>query len=75
MLLGLEDLKVKRIELQKIINQEEAEKNNLEKQIKILADKLALVNKNLQTHITMKESYESTIKETEAGFKKVRIVR
>lgn len=72
MILGLEDLKLKRSEVQRCINKEELEKAQIEKQVKILLDKLAAVNKNLTDHMVIRDGYDRTIKETENGFKKVK---
>lgn len=68
---GLEDLKMRRTDLQKIIDKEENEKAALEKNVKVLVDKLTLLNKTITDHIKIRDSYDTTIKETEVGFKKV----
>lgn len=72
MYLGLEDLKSKRMDLQAVINKEESEKHVLEKHVKMLLDKLTVLNKSLAQHIAMRDNYDRTIKETETGFKKVK---
>ncbi|GLV38815.1 hypothetical protein CBL_05814 [Carabus blaptoides fortunei] len=67
----VEDLKSKRLDLQAIISKEESEKHVLEKHVKILLDKLTVLNKSLAQHISMRDNYDRTIKETETGFKKI----
>ncbi|KAF2896983.1 hypothetical protein ILUMI_09190 [Ignelater luminosus] len=67
----LEQLKVKRNELQDIINQEENEKTILERNLKVLQEKLTKVNTTLQQHHRLRDSYNQTIKDTENGFKKI----
>ncbi|XP_018567209.1 13 kDa deflagellation-inducible protein-like [Anoplophora glabripennis] len=67
----LEDLKFKRNEIVDVIYKEEAEKVILEKKIEALQNRLTLLNKSLEHHKYMYESYDKTIKETEDGFKKI----
>nr|CAH7728159.1 unnamed protein product [Callosobruchus chinensis] len=67
----LEELKKKRDEVVDVIYKQEAEKSVLEKNISILQDKLEGLHKRLNKDRAIYEQYESTIKETEEGFKKV----
>lgn len=67
----MEDLKERRREVNNIISSQESERATLESSVKSLQDKLAGLNKSLSYHKTLKESYDRTIKDTEAGFKKV----
>lgn len=68
---GLEELKVKRNNLNEIVSNEENEKANLEKNIKSLQEKLTMLNNNLTYHRNLRDNYDQTIKDTETGFKKV----
>ncbi|CAH1183177.1 unnamed protein product [Phaedon cochleariae] len=67
----LEDLKIRKNEVRAMIYKEQAEKVVIEKNIKALQDKLLLLTQNLQQHEEMYESYETTIQETENGFRKI----
>ncbi|XP_063914180.1 microtubule nucleation factor SSNA1-like isoform X3 [Zophobas morio] len=67
----LEDLRTKRKDLLQVVQQEEQEKATIEKNIETLQDKLSGVCDNLEKHKTLCESYDRTIRDTEAGFKKV----
>jgi Sjoegren syndrome nuclear autoantigen 1 len=67
----LEDLKVKKKEILRVVKEEEYEKCALEKDIKSLQEKLNNVNNNLEKHKALCDSYEKTIQDTESGFKKV----
>ncbi|XP_025829425.1 Sjoegren syndrome nuclear autoantigen 1 homolog isoform X2 [Agrilus planipennis] len=66
----LEELKNKRNALQVIIEREENEKMQLEKNMKVIQDKLQSCNNKLIQHIRIRNNYDQTIKETEVGFKK-----
>lgn len=72
--LGLEELKTKKNEIMDIVFREEAERVVLEKNLKALQEKLNILNQSLENHKEIYESYDKTIKETEAGFKKVQIL-
>ncbi|KAJ3656150.1 hypothetical protein Zmor_015247 [Zophobas morio] len=67
----LEDLRTKRKDLLQVVQQEEQEKATIEKNIETLQDKLSGVCDNLEKHKTLCESYDRTIRDTEAGFKKI----
>ncbi|XP_025829424.1 Sjoegren syndrome nuclear autoantigen 1 homolog isoform X1 [Agrilus planipennis] len=67
----LEELKNKRNALQVIIEREENEKMQLEKNMKVIQDKLQSCNNKLIQHIRIRNNYDQTIKETEVGFKKI----
>lgn len=54
-----------------VIKKEEADKAVLEKNIRILQEKLGTLNNSLSLNKNIYENYERTIKETESGFKKV----
>lgn len=56
-----------------IIYREEAEYIVLEKKVKLLQEKLDILNKNLVHHKEICNIYDKSIKETEDGFKKVKI--
>ncbi|KAK5646778.1 hypothetical protein RI129_005242 [Pyrocoelia pectoralis] len=67
----LEQLKIRRNDLQDVINQEETDKSILERNLRTIQDKLAKLNNNLVQHQKLRESYDQTIKDTELGFKKI----
>lgn len=54
-----------------VIKREEADRAVLEKNIRILQEKLDVLNKSLSQKKCLYDSYDRTIKETEIGFKKV----
>ncbi|XP_044266522.1 Sjoegren syndrome nuclear autoantigen 1 homolog isoform X2 [Tribolium madens] len=67
----LEDLKMKRNEMLIIVKREEQEKQSIEKNMDLMRDKLNVVTESLEKHRSLCESYEKTIQDTEAGFKKI----
>lgn len=67
----LEQLKIRRNELQDVIHQEETDKSILERNVKTLQEKLTKLNSNLVQHQKLRDSYDQTIKDTELGFKKI----
>ncbi|XP_030767881.1 13 kDa deflagellation-inducible protein-like [Sitophilus oryzae] len=67
----LEHLKLERNELVEVIRREEAEKMVLEKNIRILEDKLCNLQDRLQHHKKMCDNYDKTISETDMGYKKI----
>ncbi|KAF5288021.1 hypothetical protein FQA39_LY15550 [Lamprigera yunnana] len=67
----LEQLKIKRNDLQDHINQEENDKSVLEKNLKTLQEKLNRVNISLSQHQKLRDSYDQAIQDTEIGFKKI----
>lgn len=69
----MEDLKIKRYEILEIIKREEHEKSNLEKDLALLQGKIATLTNNLHQHKVLFDNYDKTIKDTENGFKKVKI--
>lgn len=70
-IVGLEDLKNKRNGLQSVIDREESEKICLEKNIKILQDKLNILSNQLAQHKNLRDNYDKTIRDTQNGFRKV----
>lgn len=68
---GLEDLKLRKADIMNVIKKEEADKAVLEKNIRVLQEKLTVLNNSLVKHKNLYENYDRTIKETETGFKKV----
>ncbi|XP_034047852.1 Sjoegren syndrome nuclear autoantigen 1 [Thalassophryne amazonica] len=67
----IEDLCSKREELNRLIKQEEAEKEQLEHDIRVLSDKLSRVNESLTQRLTTRATYDRTIAETEAAYTKI----
>lgn len=67
----LEDLKIRRSEVQEIVDKQEGEKMILLKNVKILQDKLHQVNKSLDSYKSLRDNYDQIIKECDGGFKKI----
>ncbi|GJQ69840.1 hypothetical protein Trydic_g22388 [Trypoxylus dichotomus] len=67
----LEDLRLKRNSLQKVIDQEENDKNSLERNIKVLQEKLNVLSNQLSQHKRLRDNYDKTIQDTQSGFKKI----
>lgn len=68
---GIDELCAKRDDLQKQIKEEEEEKNKIQNDIQILAEKLAKINESLAKKIATRNDYDKTISETEAAYVKV----
>ncbi|XP_031339821.1 Sjoegren syndrome nuclear autoantigen 1 homolog isoform X2 [Photinus pyralis] len=66
----LEQLKIRRNELQDVIHQEETDKSILERNLKTLQEKLSKLNSNLAQHQKLRDSYDQTIKDTELDTRK-----
>ena len=71
---GIEDLCAKRDDLHRQILQEDEEKQKIQNDIRILTDRLAVINESLAKKIATRNDYDRTISETEAAYKKVRTV-
>jgi sjoegren syndrome nuclear autoantigen 1 len=69
--LGIEDLCVKRDELQRQILIEEQEKLKLEHDIRLSNEKLSKLNDCLTRKITARTEFDRTINETEAAYMKI----
>ncbi|KAJ6652006.1 hypothetical protein lerEdw1_015831 [Lerista edwardsae] len=67
----IEDLCLKREELNKQIRQDEEEKSKLQNDIRILTEKLARVNENLARKMASRNEFDRTIAETEAAYMKI----
>lgn len=70
-ILGLEELKNQRNQITDVVSQEELEKKAVEKEIRVLQNKLNKINNSLHKHKTMQENYDKAILDAETGFKKV----
>ncbi|CAH8508815.1 unnamed protein product [Dicrocoelium dendriticum] len=71
MISRIDGLCQKRDILQKSIIQIEEEKNRLQHDIRLLADKLAKVNETLSEKITIRNAYDKTIAESQAAYNKI----
>ena len=71
---GIEDLCAKRDELHRQILQEDEEKQKIQNDIRILTDRLAVINESLAKKIATRNDYDRTISETEAAYKKVYVL-
>ncbi|XP_060107485.1 microtubule nucleation factor SSNA1 [Heteronotia binoei] len=67
----IEDLCVKRDELNKQIKLEEEEKVKLQNEIRLLTEKLARINENLARKMASRNEFDKTIAETEAAYMKI----
>lgn len=72
--LGLEEMKLRRAELQAQIESQEEEKNNLQREIEKMSCKLTQLNDSLAKRITVRNEYDRTIADTEAAYVKVKII-
>ena len=70
-LTGLEDMKMRRVELQAQIDAEEDEKNNLQREIETLSYKLTRLNDSLTKRIAVRNEYDRAIADTETAYVKV----
>jgi len=70
-LLGLEDLRERREEVNRQIQKEEETKAKIQNDLRILTERLARVNESLARKIASRNEYDKTIVETEAAYKKV----
>uniref|UniRef100_A0A9J7ZRF9 Sjogren syndrome nuclear autoantigen 1 n=1 Tax=Cyprinus carpio carpio TaxID=630221 RepID=A0A9J7ZRF9_CYPCA len=68
----IEELCSKREELNRLIQQEEAEKTRLQHDIHVLTEKLSHVNESLARRLAARADFDRTIAETEAAYMKVR---
>ncbi|KYN12628.1 Sjoegren syndrome nuclear autoantigen 1 like protein [Trachymyrmex cornetzi] len=68
---GLEEMKVRRFELQAQIESQEEEKNNLQREIEKMSCKLTQLNDSLAKRITVRNEYDRTIADTEAAYVKI----
>lgn len=71
--LGLEEMKLRRTELQAQIESQEEEKNNLQREIEKMSCKLTQLNDSLAKRITVRNEYDRTIADTEAAYIKVKV--
>ncbi|XP_026110425.1 Sjoegren syndrome nuclear autoantigen 1-like [Carassius auratus] len=67
----IEELCSKREELNRLIQQEEAEKTRLQHDIRLLTDKLSHVNESLAHRLAARADFDRTIAETEAAYMKI----
>ncbi|XP_032675027.1 Sjoegren syndrome nuclear autoantigen 1 homolog isoform X1 [Odontomachus brunneus] len=70
----LEEMKLKRAELQAQIESQEEEKNNLQREIEKMSCKLTLLNDSLAKRIGVRNEYDRTIADTETAYMKVKIL-
>ena len=73
--LGIEELCSKRDELHRSILQEEEEKDKLQNDVRILAERLAKVNESLSKKLASRNEFDQTIAETEAAYNKVIVLK
>ncbi|XP_059405765.1 microtubule nucleation factor SSNA1-like [Carassius carassius] len=67
----IEELCSKREELNRLIQQEEAEKSRLQHDIRVLTEKLSRVNESLARRLAARADFDRTIAETEAAYMKI----
>ncbi|AWP14949.1 putative Sjoegren syndrome nuclear autoantigen 1 isoform 2 [Scophthalmus maximus] len=66
----IEDLCSKREELSRQITQEDEEKERLQRDIRVLSEKLSRVNESLAQKLSARATFDRTIAETEAAYTK-----
>ncbi|XP_043509477.1 Sjoegren syndrome nuclear autoantigen 1 homolog isoform X2 [Frieseomelitta varia] len=64
----LEEMKLRRTELQAEIESQEEEKNHLQREIEKLSYKLTRLNDSLTKKITVRNEYDRTIADTETAY-------
>ncbi|XP_066586333.1 microtubule nucleation factor SSNA1-like isoform X2 [Prorops nasuta] len=67
----LEDMKLRRSELQTQIDSQEDEKNSLQKEIEKMSLRLARINESLSKRIAIRNDYDRAIAETEQAYMKI----
>ncbi|XP_076753127.1 uncharacterized protein LOC143424744 isoform X1 [Xylocopa sonorina] len=68
---GLEEMKLRRTELQAEIESQEEEKNHLQREIEKLSYKLTRLNDCLTKRIAVRNEYDRTIADTETAYVKI----
>ncbi|KAM0733309.1 Microtubule nucleation factor SSNA1 [Formica fusca] len=67
----LEEMKLRRAELQSQIVSQEEEKNNLQREIEKMSCKLTHLNDSLAKRIAVRNEYDRTIADTETAYMKI----
>ncbi|CAL1684281.1 unnamed protein product [Lasius platythorax] len=67
----LEEMKLRRAELQAQIESQEEEKNNLQHEIEKMSCKLTHLNDSLAKRIAVRNEYDRTIADTETAYMKI----
>lgn len=68
---GIEELREKRDEIKKILQVEEEEKANIQKDLVVLTKRLAEIDDSLSRKYAYTNEYDKTIHEVEAAYSKV----
>ncbi|XP_018356818.1 PREDICTED: Sjoegren syndrome nuclear autoantigen 1 homolog isoform X1 [Trachymyrmex septentrionalis] len=68
---GLEEMKLKRSQLQSLIQSQEEEKNNLQIEIEKMSHQLTYLNDSLTKKIAIRNEFDRAITETETAFIKI----
>ncbi|KAL2735602.1 Sjoegren syndrome nuclear autoantigen 1 isoform X1 [Vespula squamosa] len=68
---GLEEMKLRRSELQTQIESQEEEKNNLQREIEKMSHKLTRLNDSLAKRVAVRNEYDRTIADTETAYMKI----
>ncbi|XP_035742985.1 Sjoegren syndrome nuclear autoantigen 1 homolog isoform X1 [Vespa mandarinia] len=68
---GLEEMKLRRAELQTQIEAQEEEKNNLQREIEKMSHKLTRLNDSLAKRVAVRNEYDRTIADTETAYMKI----
>ncbi|KAF7399054.1 Sjoegren syndrome nuclear autoantigen 1 isoform X1 [Vespula maculifrons] len=67
----LEEMKLRRAELQTQIESQEEEKNNLQREIEKMSHKLTRLNDSLAKRVAVRNEYDRTIADTETAYMKI----
>lgn len=70
-LIGIEDLREKREEVNRQILKEEEEKAKIQRDLSVLTDRLQKLNESLIRKNQARDDYDKTITETEAAYMKI----
>lgn len=70
-MIGIEDLREKREEVNRQILKEEEEKAKIQRDLSVLTDRLQKLNESLIRKNQARDDYDKTITETEAAYMKI----
>lgn len=69
--LGIEELREKKEKIKKVMQLEEEEKANIQREVAALAKRLAAIDKSLSQKYAYVEEYDKTIQDVESAYCKV----
>jgi Sjoegren syndrome nuclear autoantigen 1 len=69
--LGIEELREKKDKIKKVIQLEQEEKVNIQRELAVLAKRLAVIDESLSKKYAYVEEYDKTIQDVESAYCKV----